>query len=158
MFRLFFFFFFYPNSRTAPKAQDGYINKFISQKKTYLYIQILCLWSALCMSNTIMMVLWIILFFFLGLLSFFTLCTQLQTCQLSVNVMKMWKRAPHHVGQSECRFTRIFTTVTRHIWCLSFFLMQMTYFCIWSQKWTLYVLRDQIVSLCALNADQPVWR
>lgn len=55
--------FFYPNSWTAPKAQDGYINKFISpkkKKKPYtisIYTFRFCFWSALCMSNTILTVL-----------------------------------------------------------------------------------------------------
>lgn len=102
---LWMFLFFYPNSWTAPKAQDGYINKFTSQKRKkknlhdfYLYIHILCLWSALCMSNTILTVLWIHCIkrsMFVLLVSFFL---YVASCECNwkpvrdfVNVMKMWK-------------------------------------------------------------------
>lgn len=111
--------FFLSKLWTAPEAQDGYINKFISPKKNYLYIQILCLWSSLCMSNTIMTVLWIILFsvqyicFFLSFFLYVALCTQHETGQIFV--VKMWKQmmvsAPYHVGQSECSFASSYENI-----------------------------------------------
>lgn len=101
--------FFYPNSWTAPKAQDGYINKFISQKKT-IYTFRFCLWSALCMSNTILTVLWIFFKCITWAFLFLSLCwivNATQTCQIFVNVVKMWKRVTVSFSSISSRTDRV---------------------------------------------------
>lgn len=182
--------FFYPNSWTEPKAQDGHINKFISPppppKKNlhdfYLYIQILCLWSALCMSNTILTVLWIMFFFkcstFAFLSFFLSLCcivcatqnlSRLCSCNENVKTSdggRAWSR----FSSVSCRTVRQRREVLRSFnihdsdptSCLIFCLnsCQWLIFVFNLKKLTLCVFRDQIISPCALkyHADQPVWR
>lgn len=83
--------FLHTNSWTAPKAEDGH-KPLQLPKKTCIYTFTFCLWSLLCMSNTI----------FDGatdgfsaacsLYGFFlyVACLQLKTCQNLVEILEMW--------------------------------------------------------------------
>lgn len=129
--------FFYPNCWTAPKAQDGYINKFISPKQENTT------WLLFIHSDSAFEVLFscltqlrrcyrfffsfsffnaVCLLFFLSFFLYVASCVQQETCQIFVNVMKMWKNKWRQRKKVLCRTVRCrsvafcYVDLWEHLW------------------------------------------
>lgn len=94
------------NQLNSTKSTESIYKQIHFSKKIlhdfYLYIQILCLWSALCMSNTILTVLLIIFLSAVCLLFYFFLYVAVCVCNSKpakiFDRMKMWKKKERLLG------------------------------------------------------------